>query len=57
MTKLLKIGALALGVLFSASAFAKEVTLLNVSYDPTRELYDEYNPPSPNTGRPRPAMT
>jgi sulfate/thiosulfate-binding protein len=44
MTKLLKVGALALGVSFSASAFAKDVTLLNVSYDPTRELYDEYNP-------------
>ncbi len=25
------------------SAFAADVTLLNVSYDPTRELYDEYN--------------
>ena len=24
-------------------AHAKEVTLLNVSYDPTRELYEEYN--------------
>ncbi|HIV71051.1 MAG TPA: sulfate transporter subunit, partial [Candidatus Aquabacterium excrementipullorum] len=24
-------------------AAAKEVTLLNVSYDPTRELYQEYN--------------
>ncbi|HMU68328.1 MAG TPA: sulfate ABC transporter substrate-binding protein, partial [Cellvibrionaceae bacterium] len=29
---------------FAASAgFAKEVKLLNVSYDPTRELYREYN--------------
>ncbi len=28
----------------STAAFAaKEVTLLNVSYDPTRELYDDYN--------------
>jgi sulfate transport system substrate-binding protein len=26
-----------------ASAGAKEITLLNVSYDPTRELYQEYN--------------
>ncbi|QAR32817.1 sulfate ABC transporter substrate-binding protein [Geovibrio thiophilus] len=25
------------------SLFAKEVTLLNVSYDPTREFYEEYN--------------
>src|SRR5512137_2755223 len=25
------------------SVLAKKVTLLNVSYDPTRELYEEYN--------------
>ena len=28
---------------FTQTAFAKEITLLNVSYDPTRELYQEYN--------------
>src|SRR6266567_7515058 len=28
---------------FSVPAHAKDVELLNVSYDPTRELYDEYN--------------
>ncbi len=27
----------------SAVALAKDITLLNVSYDPTRELYQEYN--------------
>jgi sulfate/thiosulfate-binding protein len=27
----------------SAGAWAKDITLLNVSYDPTRELYAEYN--------------
>ncbi|HWP18168.1 MAG TPA: sulfate ABC transporter substrate-binding protein [Burkholderiaceae bacterium] len=27
----------------SAGALAKDITLLNVSYDPTRELYQEYN--------------
>lgn len=32
-----------LGVLLSTIVFGKEVTLLNVSYDPTRELYQEYN--------------
>jgi sulfate/thiosulfate transport system substrate-binding protein len=37
------IGALALGALFSGAALAKEITLLNVSYDPTRELYQEFN--------------
>ena len=25
-------------------AFGKDVSLLNVSYDPTRELYEAYNP-------------
>ncbi len=30
-------------LLFSASSFAKDITLLNVSYDPTRELYRDYN--------------
>ena len=27
----------------SGGAWAKQVTLLNVSYDPTRELYEDYN--------------
>jgi ABC-type sulfate transport system substrate-binding protein len=27
----------------AVAASAKDVTLLNVSYDPTRELYTEYN--------------
>lgn len=30
-------------LLFSGSAFAADVTLLNVSYDPTRELYVDFN--------------
>jgi sulfate/thiosulfate transport system substrate-binding protein len=30
-------------VALSGPAIAKDVTLLNVSYDPTRELYQEYN--------------
>ena len=30
-------------LLFSTSLAAKEIELLNVSYDPTRELYEEYN--------------
>lgn len=30
-------------LLVIGSAFAKDIQLLNVSYDPTRELYDEYN--------------
>jgi sulfate/thiosulfate-binding protein len=27
----------------AAASFAKDITLLNVSYDPTRELYQDYN--------------
>lgn len=39
-----KILAIALlGGSLSLSAFAAEVTLLNVSYDPTRELYQDFN--------------
>ncbi|MBM3320246.1 MAG: sulfate ABC transporter substrate-binding protein [Candidatus Eisenbacteria bacterium] len=36
------LAALAAGALFAASG-AAEITLLNVSYDPTRELYQELN--------------
>ncbi|HEX5364701.1 MAG TPA: sulfate ABC transporter substrate-binding protein [Gallionella sp.] len=39
ITATLFVGALAL----SASGFAAEIKLLNVSYDPTRELYQDYN--------------
>jgi sulfate/thiosulfate transport system substrate-binding protein len=31
------------GLLWAGSAFAADVTLLNVSYDPTRELYGDFN--------------
>jgi len=31
-------------VLTGGQVFAKDITLLNVSYDPTRELYEEVNP-------------
>lgn len=34
---------LAATLVLSSTAFAKDVALLNVSYDPTRELYVEYN--------------
>jgi sulfate transport system substrate-binding protein len=37
----LTVGALIAGPVFPA--LAKEITLLNVSYDPTRELYQEFN--------------
>ncbi len=35
--------AVALAVGLARSAYAADATLLNVSYDPTRELYSEYN--------------
>ena len=34
---------LSLATLLATSSHAKEIKLLNVSYDPTRELYQEYN--------------
>lgn len=36
--------AAVLAVLEAGNAHAKDINLLNVSYDPTRELYKEYNP-------------
>jgi sulfate/thiosulfate transport system substrate-binding protein len=41
--KLRLISALAAALALAGAAFAKPVELLNVSYDPTRELYVEYN--------------
>ena len=37
--------------LFAGSAWAADVSLLNVSYDPTRELYSEYNKAFSEIGR------
>ncbi len=42
-TRFLAAAALAAGVLASSSAARAETTLLNVSYDPTREFYKEFN--------------
>ena len=45
-TALFRLSHLALAATLTATAlpgFAKDVTLLNVSYDPTRELYQDYN--------------
>jgi len=42
LIRLLPTLVLALGF-FGASVLAKDITLLNVSYDPTRELYDNFN--------------
>ena len=33
-----------IGLAIATSVARAEVTLLNVSYDPTRELYQEFNP-------------
>ncbi len=40
----LLLGAIVLGHAFGGGAFAADRTLLNVSYDPTRELYQQLNP-------------
>ena len=37
------VAAALLASIWSAPVLAKDVTLLNVSYDPTRELYQDYN--------------
>jgi sulfate/thiosulfate-binding protein len=39
----MKVIGLIAALALSVSAWAKDVTLLNVSYDPTRELYEEVN--------------
>ncbi len=42
--RIIRISSMALaGLLFAGPASAKDVTLLNVSYDPTRELYADFN--------------
>ena len=39
-----RLGRVAMGLLLGLGmAWAKEIRLLNVSYDPTREFYAEYN--------------
>lgn len=43
MFKYFRIVAASVLLVLASVAHAKEVTLLNVSYDPTRELYEEYN--------------
>lgn len=42
-SRTIKHAALAAALLGSGNLFAKDIQLLNVSYDPTRELYKEYN--------------
>jgi sulfate/thiosulfate transport system substrate-binding protein len=37
------LAAIVAGMTFAAGAAAAKTTLLNVSYDPTRELYEDYN--------------
>ena len=36
--------AASLSILANNNSQAADINLLNVSYDPTRELYQEYNP-------------
>ena len=49
-------GLLAGAVQFGVLGFAfADTTLLNVSYDPTRELYKDFNAAFAASGRPTPA--
>lgn len=43
LKKLIQSAAAAVIALVAQSAYAADVTLLNVSYDPTRELYQDFN--------------
>src|SRR5882757_9430010 len=43
LNKGLLVATVSAAVLLAAPAHAKTVSLLNVSYDPTRELYEDYN--------------
>jgi len=43
MKSFLKLLALIAALILATGAQAKEINLLNVSYDPTREMYQEYN--------------
>jgi sulfate/thiosulfate transport system substrate-binding protein len=43
MDMIRRIVLVAAGLLWANSAFAADINLLNVSYDPTRELYGEFN--------------
>jgi len=43
MDMLRRIAPLVAGLLWASSALAADINLLNVSYDPTRELYAEFN--------------
>src|ERR1700692_971254 len=38
-----RIGLVVAGLLWASSAYPADITLLNVSYDPTRELYVDFN--------------
>ena len=40
---LISILVVVLTVIVGGNSFARQITLLNASYDPTRELYEDYN--------------
>ncbi len=43
LRSVLALTAFAAATVLSSSSWAKDISLLNVSYDPTRELYQDYN--------------
>lgn len=44
LLKRIGLTAVLLSTIWSLPVWAKDITLLNVSYDPTRELYQDFNP-------------
>jgi ABC-type sulfate transport system substrate-binding protein len=54
---LIVIGLTLAGPLVRPSKACAGQTILNVSYDPTRELYEDYDVASPNIGKPSRAKT
>ena len=55
--KLFAFGLAAVLVLIPVQAFGKTVSITNVSYDPTREMFEQYNKYLKNTGRRKPGKT
>ena len=54
--KLFAFGIAVVLALMPVQAFGKTVSITNVSYDPTREMFKQYNKIFEDTGRRRPGM-
>ena len=54
--KLFAFGLAVVLALMPVQVFGKTVSVTNVSYDPTREMFEQYNKILKTTGRRRPGM-